>query len=104
MSNMPVLKHLVQQQKAGRAAAIASICSSHPLVIEAAIDQGVQDGSIVLIEATANQVNQYGGYTGLKPADFSRMVQRIATERGSADRATDPGRRPSRTAGLAERA
>ena len=82
MSNMPVLKHLVQQQKAGRAAAIASICSSHPLVIEAAIDQGVQDGSIVLIEATANQVNQYGGYTGLKPADFGRMVQRIAAERG----------------------
>ena len=82
MSKWPVLKHLVQDQKAGQAAAIASICSSHPLVIEAAIDQGVQDGNIILIEATANQVNQYGGYTGLKPADFSRMVQLIAAERG----------------------
>ena len=82
MSKLPVLKQLVREQKAGQAAAICSICSSHPLVIEAAIDQGVQDGSIVLIEATANQVNQYGGYTGMKPADFSRMVRRMVAEHG----------------------
>lgn len=82
MSRHSILKQLVRDQKDGKAAAICSICSSHPLVIEAAIDQGAQDGSIVLIEATANQVNQYGGYTGMKPADFSRMVRRMAAERG----------------------
>ena len=82
MSKLPVLKQWVREYKTGRAAAICSICSSHPLVIEAAIDKSVQDGSTVLIEATANQVNQYGGYTGMKPADFSRLVRRMAARRG----------------------
>ena len=37
-------------------------------------------GGHVLIEATSNQVNQYGGYTGMQPADFRRMVLRLAQE------------------------
>jgi D-tagatose-1,6-bisphosphate aldolase subunit GatZ/KbaZ len=31
-----------------------------------------------LIESTANQVNQFGGYTGQKPADFAASVRKIA--------------------------
>lgn len=38
----------------------------------------MKDSDYVLIEATANQVNQYGGYTGMKPVDFSRFVYSIA--------------------------
>ena len=37
----------------------------------------------VLIEATANQVNQYGGYTGMRPADYYRWVRTRAEELGA---------------------
>ena len=36
-----------------------------------------------LIEATCNQVNQFGGYTGMTPTDFVRYVYRIAEEHNS---------------------
>lgn len=39
-----------------------------------------QDAGTLLIEATCNQVNQFGGYTGMTPADFVRYVRRIAEE------------------------
>src|SRR5256885_5084536 len=62
----------------GSALGIYSICSAHPLVIEAAMHQALDDGTPLLVEATANQVNQFGGYTGMQPADFRRFVLAIA--------------------------
>ena len=41
-----------------------------------------RDGIRVLIEATCNQVNQDGGYTGMTPADFRGFVEAIAAEAG----------------------
>ena len=61
---------------------IASICSAHPLVLRAAIAHAVRAGSTVLIEATCNQVNHRGGYTGMTPADFSALVHGIAEAEG----------------------
>jgi D-tagatose 6-phosphate 4-epimerase len=60
-------------------AGITSVCSAHPLVIEAALSHG--DGP-VLIEATCNQVNQEGGYTGMTPAAFRGFVEEIAGRAG----------------------
>jgi D-tagatose-1,6-bisphosphate aldolase subunit GatZ/KbaZ len=37
---------------------------------------------ILLIEATSNQVNQFGGYTGMRPPDFRDMVFALAKEEG----------------------
>jgi D-tagatose-1,6-bisphosphate aldolase subunit GatZ/KbaZ len=68
------LQTLVQKQKNGIHEGICSVCSSSPFVIDAAITQAVRTGTPVLIEATANQVNQMGGYTGMKPADFREYV------------------------------
>ncbi len=59
-------------------AGITSVCSGHPLVVEAAMLQAADDETQLLIEATCNQVNHQGGYTGLTPADFRDMVQAIA--------------------------
>lgn len=75
------LKELVRQQKRGIAKGICSVCSSHPYVIEAAIEKAVDEGTYVLIEATANQVNQYGGYTGMLPADFAEYVKLTAVKK-----------------------
>ncbi|HEX4117855.1 MAG TPA: D-tagatose-bisphosphate aldolase, class II, non-catalytic subunit [Rhizomicrobium sp.] len=56
---------------------ITSICSAHPLVVRAAIEQAAGERGLLLIEATCNQVNQDGGYTGMRPADFRAFVQGI---------------------------
>lgn len=82
MSN--VLKTLASRDSANRQHGIYSVCSAHPLVIEAALLQAKEDGTALLIEATCNQVNQFGGYTGMHPADFVRFVQTIATQVGFA--------------------
>ena len=59
-------------------AGITSVCSAHPFVIEAALEQGRAGDQVVLIEATSNQVDQFGGYTGMRPAEFRVFVERIA--------------------------
>jgi D-tagatose-bisphosphate aldolase class II non-catalytic subunit len=63
-------------------AAITSVCSAHPLVIEAALRQAAADGVAVLIEATCNQVNHQGGYTGLTPEAFRDELYRTADRVG----------------------
>ncbi len=57
---------------------LTSVCSAHPLVIEAALLEAAAAGAVACIEATCNQVNQDGGYTGMTPADFRAFVLRIA--------------------------
>jgi D-tagatose-1,6-bisphosphate aldolase subunit GatZ/KbaZ len=56
---------------------ITSICSAHPLVVRAAAEQAAGERGLLLIEATCNQVNQDGGYTGMRPADFRAFAQGI---------------------------
>ena len=53
---------------------ITSVCSAHPVVIEAALQLAKRHDKPVLIEATCNQVNQDGGYTGMTPAAFQQFV------------------------------
>jgi D-tagatose-1,6-bisphosphate aldolase subunit GatZ/KbaZ len=61
---------------------VTSVCSAHPMVVEAAMHQAAADGAAVLIEATCNQVNHQGGYTGLTPAAFRDRVYDIADRAG----------------------
>lgn len=70
----------IRQHKAGYAVGIYSVCSAHPVVLEAAMRQAAADGTYVLIEATSNQVDQFGGYTGMRPSDFRELVFGIADE------------------------
>ena len=57
---------------------IPSFCTANKLVIEACLQQGKRFGDDILIEGTANQVNQFGGYTGMTPEDFKQYVFEIA--------------------------
>ena len=77
-----LLTDLAVAHRAGRPFGIASVCSAHPTVLRAAIRRAKRDGQPVLIEATCNQVNHLGGYTGMTPADFVRFVLKIAEEEG----------------------
>ena len=76
------MKDIITRHKAGEDLGICSVCSAHPLVIEAALRFDLHTDNKVLIEATSNQVNQFGGYTGMKPADFRDFVLKIAKEVG----------------------
>ena len=44
--------------------------------------QALEDGTALLVEATSNQVDQFGGYTGMRPADFINFVHEIAARVG----------------------
>ena len=76
------LKKIVELQKQGKNVGIYSVCSANGYVIEAAFKRGLSDGSCVLIESTANQCDQNGGYTGMTPADFKKFVLEIADRNG----------------------
>lgn len=82
MSSTQSLSKLPARYASGARGGITSICSAHPLVIEAALLEGIATNTDVLIEATCNQVNQDGGYTGMTPADFRRFVEDIAARLG----------------------
>ena len=80
---MHVLLDLIARHRQGHASGVTSICSAHPVVIEASLRHAQRTGqALVLFEATCNQVNQDGGYTGMTPADFVAFVHAIADRVG----------------------
>lgn len=75
------LKKLVTDYK-HETVGIYSCCSANEFVIEAALERAKETNTPLLIEATANQVDQFGGYTGMTPQDFMAFVKRKAMETG----------------------
>jgi D-tagatose-1,6-bisphosphate aldolase subunit GatZ/KbaZ len=103
------LDEILNAQKRGEALGLPSICSAHPWVLKAAMSRAgtgttssragtgttspktlkvpgvVPEGEafrVLLIESTCNQVNQFGGYTGMTPAAFVDYVHGLAIENG----------------------
>ena len=74
------LQEMMDKRRQGIRCGIPSYCSANELVIEIALRRAKERNIPVLIEATANQVNQFGGYTGMKPADFYQMVLKMAKD------------------------
>ncbi|CAB1074937.1 hypothetical protein JY97_07960 [Alkalispirochaeta odontotermitis] len=82
MSAVDKFVQILADNRAGKGTGIYSICSAQSTVLEASLLQAKQDGSILLIESTSNQVDQFGGYSGMKPADFVDYVHGIAAKVG----------------------
>ena len=80
---MTILADLNARNRAGDAVALASVCSAQPDVLRATLLMVADTRRPVLIEATSNQVNQFGGYTGMTPADFIGFVRDMAGEVGA---------------------
>ena len=76
------LLSIIERKNSGLHAGIPSYCTANELAIEAVLEQAKRFDSPVLIEGTANQINQFGGYTGMKPADFRDYVHAIADKTG----------------------
>jgi len=79
---MKPLLDIIGRHKHGQPVGVYSLCSANPWVLEAAMREAKAGSSPLLIEATCNQVNQFGGYTGLTPADFRRFVEDIGHRAG----------------------
>lgn len=73
---------IVRQNRADRPTGIYSVCSANRYVLEAAMKQAAADDTILCVESTSNQVNQFGGYMGLRPAEFARFVASVASAAG----------------------
>ena len=76
------LLDIAPARRAGKKPGVTSVCSAHPVVIEATLRHGLAVDQPVLIEATCNQVNQEGGYTGMTPARFRDFVFALAARVG----------------------
>jgi len=75
-----LLHKLLHANRHGKELGVYSVCSANRCVLEAAMLRAARDKGLLLIEATSNQVNQFGGYTGQTPADFAKFVRDIAQE------------------------
>lgn len=78
------LKDIIRAHKSGQHVGIYSVCSANDWVLKAALNFAKQQGTVMLIESTANQVNQFGGYTDMQPHDFAQHVYELASEIGLA--------------------
>lgn len=72
------LAEWLEKNHRGSAVGVYSICSANRFVLEAGMLQAKRDGTLLLIESTSNQVNQFGGYTGQTPVEFIAFVKEIA--------------------------
>lgn len=79
---MPDLRRIIARNRSGEAVAIPSVCTAHAQAIEASLTLAEALDRPLVVEATSNQVNQDGGYTGLTPAGFIGFVRDIAARAG----------------------
>ncbi|MCL1981472.1 MAG: class II D-tagatose-bisphosphate aldolase, non-catalytic subunit [Clostridiales bacterium] len=75
---MHTIKEIIHGKSKYCQTGLCSVCSASDFVIEAALLRAKETGTVALIEATANQVNQFGGYTGMRASDFAGKVHGIA--------------------------
>jgi D-tagatose-1,6-bisphosphate aldolase subunit GatZ/KbaZ len=81
---MKSILDVIREHKSGSNGGLYAVCSAHPLAIEAGLRLAHRGEGLALIEATSNQVNQDGGYTGMRPRDFRARVYAIAAAVGLA--------------------
>ncbi len=76
------IKALIADNRAGRPVGLPSFCTANEHVLRAILAEAAETGWPTLIEATCNQVNQEGGYTGLTARDFKAWIGTLAAEAG----------------------
>ena len=80
---MRLILDVIRKHTSGQSCGVYSVCSAHEIVVEAALIHARRsDAPLALLEATSNQVNQDGGYTGMQPADYCNFVLGVADRIG----------------------
>jgi D-tagatose-1,6-bisphosphate aldolase subunit GatZ/KbaZ len=76
------VQQVIAAHRRGESSGLYSVCCSHPLVLRAAMQVASAYDTLLLVEATSNQVDQFGGYTGMTPQQFRDYVQQLAQKQG----------------------
>lgn len=79
---MSIVHDLIARNRAGEAIGLPCFCTANEHVLRAVLAYAKQTGFPTVIEATCNQVNQFGGYTGMTAADFMAWLGEMAAEAG----------------------
>ena len=79
---MSAVQSLIQAHRKGERSGLYSVCCSNEQVLLAAMQVAQRYHTPLLIEATSNQVDQFGGYTGMTPAQFRAYVEGLADAQG----------------------
>lgn len=79
---MSLVHDLIARNRAGEAVGLPCFCTANEHVLRAVLAYAKRTGLPTVIEATCNQVNQYGGYTGMTAADFMAWLKEMASEAG----------------------
>ena len=72
---------LRENRQSGKGGTYA-VCSAHPAVIQAATQQSFADESLLHVESTSSQVNQFGGYASMVPRQFAAWIYSTAKNAG----------------------
>lgn len=73
---------LLQKNLAGEPVGLPCFCTANEQVLRAVFRYAANHDALTVVEATCNQVNQEGGYTGLTAADFAQWMQSLGSEYG----------------------
>lgn len=79
---MSLVRDLIKRNRNGEAIGLPCFCTANGQVIRAVLSYAKKTGFPTVIEATCNQVNQEGGYTGMTAADFMAWLQDLAKQAG----------------------
>ncbi|WP_072281008.1 class II D-tagatose-bisphosphate aldolase, non-catalytic subunit [Rappaport israeli] len=77
-----LLAERIAEHKRSGKGGITSVCSALPAVLRAAAASAKAHDAVLLIESTSNQVDQFGGYTGLTPAQFIAQTRQLIADCG----------------------
>lgn len=79
---MSIIHEMIEQNRSGHRIGLPCFCTANEHVLRAVLAYTVATGFPTVIEATCNQVNQDGGYTGMQPLDFTARLYELAADAG----------------------
>ncbi|MEP0521101.1 MAG: class II D-tagatose-bisphosphate aldolase, non-catalytic subunit [Hyphomicrobiales bacterium] len=79
---MSLVHDLIERNRAGEAVGLPCFCTANEHVLRAVLSFAKHTGFPTVIEATCNQVNQYGGYTGMTASNFMAWLTDLAADAG----------------------
>lgn len=79
---MSAVQSLIAAHRQGHPVGLYSVCCSNAQVLLAAMQVAQRYDTLLLIEATSNQVDQFGGYTGMTPPQYRDYVLQLARDAG----------------------
>jgi len=77
------MQTLIENNRSGKGTGLPCFCTANEHVLRSLLELTATSGFPTVIEATCNQVNQEGGYTGMTPDAFMAWVLKSAREIGA---------------------